>query len=367
MPIFAVLTRTSDHANRGLLPTFARVQYVTSDGETNFGRYLTVKEAAAFLGVAESTVRNWDRSGKVRASRHPVNHYRLYHPTDLKRLLKEFGGRAPDSASAPEKTDKKPKDRKPPLARPVTTNDAVYTVTLDDDAIVPRLIQRILGIRTLHFATVADLKTACDDLSPVGAFVDIHLADGNSGLEIVPRIKACWPTCPIIVITGDSSEALVGQALAMGADDFIAKPIRPLELTARYLARKSEIELRTNQTVLHFGDLTLNLLNKSLAGPLGACFPSPREVEILGYLIRSNGLLIDKNTLKSRIWGSISVSDNALDRKLFEVRRAIRTVSSVVEIHSVYGHGIELRQRSLNSASAFYDDETATDSSPGEQ
>lgn len=42
-----------------------------------FRDYLTLKEAADFLGVSPTTLRNWDHSGKVKAIRHPVNHYRL--------------------------------------------------------------------------------------------------------------------------------------------------------------------------------------------------------------------------------------------------------------------------------------------------
>ena len=54
-----------------------------------FGDYLTIKQAAAFLGVSPGTLRNWDRAGKVRAARHPINGYRLYRPRDLQRLLRQ--------------------------------------------------------------------------------------------------------------------------------------------------------------------------------------------------------------------------------------------------------------------------------------
>jgi excisionase family DNA binding protein len=59
----------------------------TGPDRQNFGNYLTVKEAAAFLGVSPSTLRNWDRAGKVKAVRHPVNGYRLYLKENLKVLL----------------------------------------------------------------------------------------------------------------------------------------------------------------------------------------------------------------------------------------------------------------------------------------
>lgn len=47
-------------ADRGLMPR-------------RLSGYLTVKQAAAYLGVAPDTLRNWDRAGKLTPCRHPVN------------------------------------------------------------------------------------------------------------------------------------------------------------------------------------------------------------------------------------------------------------------------------------------------------
>lgn len=49
--------------------------------------FLSVGEAAAFLGVSASTLRNWDRDGRLEARRHPLNRYRLYRREDLVKLL----------------------------------------------------------------------------------------------------------------------------------------------------------------------------------------------------------------------------------------------------------------------------------------
>lgn len=220
--------------------------------------------------------------------------------------------------------------------------DGPYTITLDDDPVVSQLVQQFLGMKTVAFSNLTDLKTHLDDLKPISVFVDIHLANGDCGLDYIPDLKARWPLSPIIVMTADHAECLVSNALALGADDFILKPIRHGELTARFLARKAEIELRNSQTILNFGDISLNIRYKSLSGPKGNCFISPMEVEILCLLIRTKGALVDKNTLKGRVWGSISVGENALDRKLFDVRKAIRSVSEVVELRSRYRHGVEL-------------------------
>jgi excisionase family DNA binding protein len=48
---------------------------------------MTITEAAEFLGVSVSTLRNWDRAGKLRAARNPMNRYRLYEKADLEKVL----------------------------------------------------------------------------------------------------------------------------------------------------------------------------------------------------------------------------------------------------------------------------------------
>jgi len=53
-------------------------------------RYLTVKEVAKLLGVTPLTVRNWDKSGKLKAIRHPINNYRLYRLEDIENFLKKL-------------------------------------------------------------------------------------------------------------------------------------------------------------------------------------------------------------------------------------------------------------------------------------
>ena len=44
----------------------------------NLSEYLTIHEAAKFLGVSSWTLRNWDKSGKLKPGRHPMNGYRIY-------------------------------------------------------------------------------------------------------------------------------------------------------------------------------------------------------------------------------------------------------------------------------------------------
>lgn len=55
----------------------------------NLQNYIMIREAARFLGVSAGTLRNWEKSGKIKTHRNPVNGYRLYKKKDLEALLKQ--------------------------------------------------------------------------------------------------------------------------------------------------------------------------------------------------------------------------------------------------------------------------------------
>lgn len=56
-------------------------------------RYLTIKEVAKILGVTPLTLRNWDKAGKLRAIRHPINNYRIYKPEEIELFLRKIESR----------------------------------------------------------------------------------------------------------------------------------------------------------------------------------------------------------------------------------------------------------------------------------
>ena len=52
--------------------------------------YFSIKEAAEILGVSPLTLRNWDKSGKFKAHRHPMNNYRVYKLSALERIIEDI-------------------------------------------------------------------------------------------------------------------------------------------------------------------------------------------------------------------------------------------------------------------------------------
>jgi len=50
-------------------------------------KYITIKDASHILGMSKITLRNWDKSGKLKAHRHPFNNYRVYKLEDIDKVL----------------------------------------------------------------------------------------------------------------------------------------------------------------------------------------------------------------------------------------------------------------------------------------
>lgn len=217
-----------------------------------------------------------------------------------------------------------------------------YVITLDDDPMISRIIEKSLSLRSLAFASLSDFKSRLPNIEPLAVFVDIHLANEQSGLEIVPQLRSRWPYCPIIVITADHADDCLVDAFRKGADDFLLKPVKPREVQARFQTRLAHLQERAAKSALQAGDVRLDTAHRVVTGPIGRQFLAPVETLLLAQLIKAKGTVVPKETLKREAWGPVRVSDNAFYRKLFELRRALEGVSSSVKIQSVYGAGLSL-------------------------
>ncbi len=58
--------------------------------EVLYPQIITIRQAAKILGVTPLTLRNWDNSGRFKATRHPINNYRVYKIADIEKLLAEI-------------------------------------------------------------------------------------------------------------------------------------------------------------------------------------------------------------------------------------------------------------------------------------
>jgi two-component system, response regulator RegA len=85
-----------------------------------------------------------------------------------------------------------------------------------------RLIKNNYQCLTAH--NCSDALLHCRQFCPDIILLDMHL-DGDSGLRIISPFKLTLPTCKIILLTGYASIATAVEAIKLGADEYLAKPV----------------------------------------------------------------------------------------------------------------------------------------------
>jgi two-component system, response regulator RegA len=101
---------------------------------------------------------------------------------------------------------------------------------VDDDAVFVRVLGRALDARGFSVRTAASPGEAMAYLSSKGGFapdfaiLDLNLA-GSSGLKLIGAVRQASPDCRIVVLTGYASISTAVDAIKLGADQYLAKPI----------------------------------------------------------------------------------------------------------------------------------------------
>jgi two-component system KDP operon response regulator KdpE len=139
--------------------------------------------------------------------------------------------------------------------------------------------------------------------------VDVVLLDinmpGIGGVEACRRIRAVAPQVGIIMLTVRDTEDDKVHALEAGADDYVTKPFRFRELVARLRAVRRRIgsERAPETPVLRSGDLELELEGRTLRKAGREIHLSPKEFELLEFLMQHKGIPLTHARILRTIWG----------------------------------------------------------------
>lgn len=219
----------------------------------------------------------------------------------------------------------------------------LYTITIDDDSQVHKLISRFTGLPSLPFNSVERLLDNRASYKPTAVFVDVHLGTQESGLDAIGQLRSRFPFVPLIVITADPDPGLIGKALCKGANDFIHKPLSPQEFLARLEARIHECHERQDVEEYDLCGVLFRRRTGTLSKGGHTVYLPPLEAELLTYLARNLGIVTSKAAVREHLWGQIKVTSNSLDKKISNVRKALSQFSSPIELHTAYGGKICLR------------------------
>jgi two-component system OmpR family response regulator len=188
-------------------------------------------------------------------------------------------------------------------------------------------------------------------LMAAGADYDALIVDRMlpelDGLSLVRTLRATGNQTPVLFVSalGDVDERVKG--LRSGGDDYLAKPYAFSELLARLesLVRRSSTGAATApETVLHYQDLSLDLLARRVMRASRPIDLQPREFKLLEVLMRHAGQVMTRTMLLEKVWDyRFDPQTNVIDVHISRLRQKIDRGHAQPLIQTVRGAGYSLR------------------------
>ncbi len=169
------------------------------------------------------------------------------------------------------------------------------------------------------------------DKKPDLVILDLGLED-TSGFEVLKQ-RRLFSKVPVIILTVRREESDIVKGLELGADDYIIKPFRQLELTARINALIRRTDTVPLGTPITCGQLSLDSVNQIAQFKGRQIRLTPHETTILATLMLNAGITVTHNTFSDKIWGiSYPEAPNSLKVHIRRLREKIETDPSHPEI-----------------------------------
>jgi two-component system KDP operon response regulator KdpE len=169
------------------------------------------------------------------------------------------------------------------------------------------------ALRTSLTASGFDVEEARSGEEALGSVqqhqFDLVLLDvsmpGMSGIDACRRIRGIAPQAGIVMVTVRDQEDDKVRALEAGADDYVTKPFKLRELTARLRAvlRRTRISEAAEPVVLRAGNLEMDLHDRILVRDGEEIHLSPKEFDLLAFMMKNAGAPLTHVKLLRSVWG----------------------------------------------------------------
>ena len=185
---------------------------------------------------------------------------------------------------------------------------------------------------------------------PLAAF-DLMLLDvmmgGMSGFDLAHRLKTEEKTAhiPIIFLTAKDTEQDMLHGFGLGADDYIAKPFRIMEVLARVKAvlNRSTHSTQVSPETLRYDHLVLNLNTKTVSVDGEEVAFTKTEFELLRLLLEHKGRVFSRQELIDHVWPSdVMVLDRTVDVNITRMRKKIGRYAPCISTRLGYGYYFNL-------------------------
>jgi DNA-binding response OmpR family regulator len=151
---------------------------------------------------------------------------------------------------------------------------------------------------------------------------------GRDGFAICDEVRKVDRDVAIIMLTAKTSDEDIVNGLALGADDYIAKPfsIAQLVLRVKAVLRRSRALAAAAAQIKLAGDVEIDVQNLSGRRGKESLTFTRREMEILEYLQRNTQRPVSRDELLTRVWGydrSAEIETRTVDIHVAKLRRKI--------------------------------------------
>lgn len=151
--------------------------------------------------------------------------------------------------------------------------------------------------------------------------LDVMLPDGN-GFDLCRELRNASNNTPILFLTACDDELQIVRGLDSGADDYVTKPFKLLELLSRIRAL-----LRRNSTssIVKSNGITIDSERMTVKKDGESIFVTPTEFQILSALLKNSGVIVTRSTLLSNIWDDCNnfIDNNTLSVHVSRLREKI--------------------------------------------
>ncbi|MFG6666195.1 response regulator transcription factor [Halomonas sp. HNIBRBA4712] len=225
---------------------------------------------------------------------------------------------------------------------------------LEDDPDQQTFIEHCLvaqGYTVSSFARASELRRAMQQTLFDFLIIDWRLPDG-CGMDVVEHLRQNdgWKG-PILFITASQGEDDVVQALEQGADDFLAKPLRPKELTARVNALGRRLGQGAEPTAMVLAaPYSLDSDRRQIHIMESSAELTEREFRLASLLFSRVGELLTRAHLLELVWGiKGDLSTRTVDTHISRLRRKLELDGRHgLRLKSVYQSGYRLETCSPN-------------------